>query len=42
MRDELGVPVGTAPFAMVALGHPAVRKELGARYEPGCVHRERW
>ena len=42
VRAVLGIPGHIVPFAIVAVGHPAERKEPSDRYDPGRVHFERW
>jgi len=36
------LPDSIAPFSLVSLGFPAVRKEREPRFDPSRVHRERW
>jgi len=36
------LPDSVAPFSLVSIGHPALRKEREHRFDPSRVHRERW
>ena len=41
-RVLCGLPDTVAPFSLVSLGFPAVRKEGESRFDPARVHRDRW
>ncbi|HZK24579.1 MAG TPA: nitroreductase family protein [Oscillospiraceae bacterium] len=42
LRTYLGMPEHVIPLAVVALGYPAEEKAVGDRYDPQCVHYDRW
>jgi nitroreductase len=42
VRALLGIPEAVVPFALVAVGRPAERKEPADRYDEARVHHERW
>jgi len=42
VRRILGIPQGVVPFALIAVGHPAERKEPRTQYDPARVHTDRW
>lgn len=41
-RRLLGIPDDVTPFALIAVGRPAERKEPARRYSERRVHRDRW
>ena len=41
-RKVLGIPEEVVPFAYIAVGYPAERKEPRTQYDPSRVHRNRW
>lgn len=42
LRDYFGAPEHIIPLAVVALGYPAEEKSVEDRFDPQCVHYERW
>jgi nitroreductase len=42
VRRLLTIPESIVPFALLAVGRPAERKEPAERYDATRVHRERW
>jgi len=42
VRRVLGIPDSVAPFALIAIGHPAEKKEPRTQYDPERVHVDRW
>lgn len=42
VRQSLGIPEPIIPLNLIAIGHPAERKEPRTQFEASRVHRERW
>lgn len=42
LRNVLGLPEGVEPLCVLAIGHPAEKREPADRYNGEYVHRERW
>ena len=38
----LGIPERVIPLAVLAIGHPAERKDPAGRFEPAFIHVDRW
>lgn len=41
-RKLLRAPAHIVPFAIVPIGRPAEKKSPAKRYDPSCVHKDRW
>lgn len=42
LRAYLGLPEHVIPLAVVAVGYPAEEKPATDRYDPQCIHYEKW
>ena len=42
LKVILSLPPSVIPVACIAIGHPAEAKEPRTRFNPDCVHLERW
>jgi len=42
IRQILGIPENIVPLCLIAVGHPAERKEPRTQYDEARVHWERW
>ena len=42
VRSQFNLPPQVIPVAGIALGWPAQQREPRTRYNPACVHQERW
>jgi len=42
IRDVLGIPPRIGVLSLLAIGHPAEKKEPRTQYSPARVHRDRW
>ena len=42
LKVFLSLPPSVIPVACIAIGHPAEAKEPRTRFNPDCVHLERW
>jgi len=42
LGELLSLPASVIPMACVAIGHPGETKAPRTRFNPACVHREKW
>jgi nitroreductase len=42
VRRELNIPASMGVLSLIALGHPAERKEPRTQYDPAKIHADRW
>jgi len=42
VRRILNIPEAVVPFALIAVGYPAEKKEPRTQYDPARVHNDRW
>jgi len=42
VRELLDIPEHVGVLCLVAMGHPAEKKEARTQYDPKCVHQDQW